>query len=207
MLLGPLKIVLTIVLVVAVPVLAVWLLVQLFRALFWLLSNLGLAIRTVVRHVVDFVRGTVTDSLQLCGSLITACVLVPIALMNVVFLRFSGAKKYARTLEDDLTGAFLCGYRLALGNPARLFGLTALTDGLERRLPELVARAPRARRAGAPLDFPGYRVTGTLPAGGSGAELFLARPLPETQARWPCQSMRIQPLRCWLATKRWVRAT
>lgn len=181
---GFLKIVLTVVLVVAIPVATVWLLVQVFRLLFWLLSNLGSGVRGVFRHLGRFVRGTVVDALQLVGSLLAAIVLVPIALMNAVFLRFSAAKHYAGAIEDELTGAFLCGYRLVLGNPARLFGLTALTDGIERRVPDLVARAPRARRVGGDPDFPGFRVTGTLPAGGSGAVLYLARPRNETLARW-----------------------
>ncbi|MCA8978426.1 MAG: hypothetical protein H6831_05575 [Planctomycetes bacterium] len=181
---GALHFLLVLVLVITVPVACVWLLVQVFRALFWLLSNLGRAIRGFFRHVARFVRGTVMDSLHLVGALIAAIVLVPIALMNLVFLRFSGVKHYAGAIEDELTSAFLCAYRLVLGNPAQLLGLSALTDGIERRVPELVARAPRARRSGAKPEFPGYKVTGSLQAGGSGAELFLARPLPETLARW-----------------------
>lgn len=190
---GALHFVLVFVLIITVPVAAVWILVQVFRGAFWLLSNLGRAIRGTFRHIARFVRGTVMDSLHLIGSLITALVLLPIALMNLVFLRFSGLKHYAGAIEDELTGAFLCGYRLILGNPAHLLGLSTLTDGLERRIPELVARAPRTRRAtGSKPEFPGYRVTGNLQAGGSGAELFLARPLPETLARWRA-SGRSQP--------------
>jgi len=181
---GALHFVLVFVLIITVPVAAVWILVQLFRGLFWLLSNLGKAIRGTYRHIARFVRGTVMDSLHLVGSLITAIVLVPIALMNLVFLRLSGVKHYGRAIEDELTGAFLCAYRLVLGNPAHLLGLSALTDGIERRVPELVARAPRKRRNNAQVDFPGYKLTGSLQAGGSGAELYLARPLPETNARW-----------------------
>ena len=187
---GALHFLLVLVLVITVPVACVWLLVQVFRALFWLLSNLGRAIRGFFRHVARFVRGTVMDSLHLVGALIAAIVLVPIALMNLVFLRFSGVKHYAGAIEDELTSAFLCAYRLVLGNPAQLLGLSALTDGIERRVPELVARAPRARRSGAKPEFPGYKVTGSLQAGGSGAELFLARPLPETLARRQPASMR-----------------
>ena len=95
-------------------------------------------------------------------------------------------KHYLNAVEDEVMSFALCLYRLGVGHPMRLVGMTAITDGIERRIPDVVARAPRTGGATAANvrdgKFEGYKVTGVLPAGGSGARLFLAKPRQEKLA-------------------------
>ncbi len=166
-----------------VPVLAVWLVFKLFQGLFALLGGLGRGVAGIVGHAVRFVRAMAVDALHLGGGLVTGGVLLPLSLANVLIGRLSAARHYGRAFEDEFVSSLVSLYRLALGHPVRFLGLGALTHGLERKLPDLVARAPRtgavpARRPARP-GFPGYDVVRELPAGGSGARLYLARPNAE----------------------------
>ncbi|MFT5052377.1 MAG: serine/threonine protein kinase [Chlamydiales bacterium] len=163
-------------LTLALPVLVLWTVFKVVQGGAWVVANLFKLVRGFVRHIFAFVRGSALDMLHFVGGLLTACVILPLAILNVIIGRWSSAGHYGRALEDELMSAGVCLYRFALGNPIRLMGLGVLTDGLERRLPELVARAPRERRRRTRSDFPGYKITGDLPPGGSGARLFLAKP-------------------------------
>ncbi|MEM1451952.1 MAG: hypothetical protein AAF957_03030 [Planctomycetota bacterium] len=176
------------VVVLTVPVLAVWLVVHLVKGLTFVAGGAAKGVGYGIRHVARFVRGTVVDSLQFGGSIVTAAVVLPLAVANGAIGRFRAARHYGAALEDELTGALAALYRVGLGHPVRFLGLGALTDGLERRLPDLVEREPRTadarRRASrarvARFDeeptFEGYTVQSELQAGGSGARLFLATP-------------------------------
>jgi len=181
--LAGIKVLVVMVLALVVPVVLVWTLFKLFQGLYWLLSNLARAIGFLVGHVYRFVRNTIADTLSFVGAVVTAALILPLTLVNILFLRFSAVGHYGRALEDELIDAGLALYRVGIGNPIRLLGLGVLTDGVERRLPELVARAPRSgRKAKKGHGFEGYKVLDTLPAGGSGARLFLARPRAEKLA-------------------------
>ncbi|MEM9801040.1 MAG: hypothetical protein AAGA20_12005 [Planctomycetota bacterium] len=173
------------VVVLTVPVLAVWLVVRLVKGLSIVARGLAIGVGATVRHVARFVRGELIDSLQFAGGVMTAGVILPLAAANLAIGRFRASRHYARAFEDELMSALASLYRVGVGHPVRLLGLGALTDGLERRLPELVAREPRTdpvrgqRRRGdidAPPAFDGYKIERELQAGGSGARLFLASP-------------------------------
>ena len=131
----------------------------------------------VVLHLARFVGGEVVDALRLVGSIITAIVMVPLTLLNVIVGRWSGAAHYGRGFTGEVKNAGLCIYRMAIGHPARLLGLSALTEGVEQRLPAVVANAPGSdtpsKRVG---QFPGYTIVGSLPGGGSGGKLYVAEP-------------------------------
>jgi len=195
-LLGFLAFAIGIVAIAVAPVLAVWLIMQLVKVLGFVLGGGARAIAGLVRHVVRFVHGTIVDSLHIVGHTLTAAVLVPLALGSLAMLRPRSARHYGGALEDELMGALGAVYRVSLGHPVRLLGLGALTDGLERRLPELVAEEPRTGRftrtarggssgrtsrgeallRGETPTFEGYVVEEELRQGGSGARLFAARP-------------------------------
>jgi|GEM_PF-898425 len=175
-----LKVIVTAAIIVAGAVLAIWLLVKGTQGLIWLLSHLFRGIAFLVAHVFRFVKNTLGDSFRSVGALMTAIVLVPLTVLNFLFGRWSAGRHYGRALEDELISFALGIYRVALGNPLHFVGMGMLTDGFERRLPEVVARAPRSPKARVKDGkFTGYKVTGVLPAGGSGARLFLAKPRPE----------------------------
>ena len=147
---------------------------------------LGKVIRlvgSVIGRVFQFVGAEITDSLQLAGSLIASAVFIPLSVVNVVLNRWSAARHYGRSLEVEMIGAGKAIYRVAIRNPLRLIGLSPLTDGLERRVPEAVSMAPGRDKPKKNMgEFEGYSIVGALPTGGSGAKLFVAKPDRNRQA-------------------------
>ena len=171
-----------------VPILAVfaavtWIVWQVLKGLRFVVVNLFRGVGSVGGGVFRFVRRELVEVIQFVGAVFTLIVLLPLTLLNFVIGRWSTAKHYGRAVEDELVSAGLGLYRLALGNPLRLVGLGGMLDGVERRIPEVVDRAPRRTTARGALQFDGYDVVGTMPAGGSGAQLYLARPKPDTFER------------------------
>lgn len=142
------------------------------RGLFWLIA-----------HLFRFVYSTVADALRFVGAVIAAVLFVPFILLNIVIARWSAAAHFGRSLQREIGAGGAALYRLAIGNPARLLLLNAVTEGIERRIPEAIAQAPGADKPSkATGAFPGYKVVGSLRAGGSGGRLFVAEPLPEKKA-------------------------
>ncbi|QDV07037.1 Serine/threonine-protein kinase PrkC [Planctomycetes bacterium Poly30] len=188
-LLGFLAFALGTVVVLTVPVLVIWVLVQILKGLGALLGGGIQLVSGLVRHVARFAISEVRDVTQFAGSLLTLCLILPLCLASFGLLRWKAGKHYAGAVEDEFTGALASLYRIGLGNPVRLLGLGALTDGIERRLPDVVDREPRTGRfsvANAPFPrrgqkpaapaFEGYQIQEELQAGGSGARLFCAIP-------------------------------
>jgi serine/threonine protein kinase len=151
--------------------------------LLWLLWKALKGLFRLLGHVLGFVRREVVDSIQTAGALVTAGCTIPLSIVNLLILRLGAAKHYARAFGDELKGVGGGLWRVALGNPLRLVGLGAIVERVEQRLPEVMERAPRGRRARR-AAFDGYEVIGTLPSGGSGAQLFVARPKGTTQRRF-----------------------
>lgn len=130
-----------------------------------------------IRHVFRFFAGEVMDALRVIGAIVTGLLMVPMVLGNVVIGRWSAAAHYGRGVTGEVRNVGLSIYRIFLGHPARLLGLTALTEGVEKRMPVMVAQAPGAdtpsKRTG---QFEGYKIVGSLPGGGSGSKLYVAEP-------------------------------
>ena len=162
--------------IIGVSVLAIWLLVKLLMGLGWLVGMVGRGVGACGSRLCDFAKGMLSDAVRLAGGAITAAVFVPMVVANVAMGRWSRANHYGRALEREVVGVGTAAWRLALGHPARLIGLSALIEGVERRIPEAVARAPGPDRPSSSDGFDGYTITGALPSGGSGARLFLAEP-------------------------------
>lgn len=150
----------------------VYLLVPVCKGLAW-----------VVMQVSRFIVGELGDLLRVVGGLLTAVVLVPLTVFNVFIGRWSSAGHFGRAIEHEVRAIAWSLYRILIGHPARLLCLTALTEGLEKRVPQVVAGAPGAdrppRRAG---QFDGYTIVGSLSGGGSGGKLYIAEPTPEKLA-------------------------
>lgn len=131
----------------------------------------------IVRKVGAFIVGMVGDALRLIGVIITVPILSLLVVANIVIGRWSAAGHFGKGVADEVRTFGAALYRLIIGHPANLLCLTPLTEGLERRLPEIVAAAPGpdkpSRRTG---SFEGYTITGSLPGGGSGGKLYLATP-------------------------------
>ncbi len=170
--------------------LVVFVLVPIFKGIGW-----------VIAHVFKFVRAMLTDAFRLVGGVVAAVVMSPLAVVNLVLGRWSAAQHYGRSIQAEVKGLGATIYRLAIGHPARLFCAQGAVEGLEQRVPAAMANVPPATdvRAGqgprvwsfnkggvgalivAGLGggkpaFPGYEIVGTLPGGGSGSRLYVARP-------------------------------
>ena len=152
--------------IVLLVLLVMYVVVPLFKSVGWL-----------VRHVFAFIGGEIRDALRLIGALVTAVVFAFLVIANVVIGRWSAAAHFGRAIQAELGAGGSCIYRILVGHPARFLCLNSLVDGLERRLPEVVAAAPTAdtpsRRTG---KFEGYVIVGSLPGGGSGGKLYVAEP-------------------------------
>ena len=157
------------VLLVGVPALVV--------VLIFLARPMWRVVSSVVVHVVTFIGREIADVLRIIGAMLTSIILAPIAGLNVVLGRWASASHYGRAIREEMGAAAGCVYRVMVGNPARLFMLTALTEGFEHRIPHAIAHAPlTAGGAASRGQFDGFTIVGTLPGGGSGAKLYVAEP-------------------------------
>lgn len=173
-------------------------LVALMFAIMPILRGLGYLFGLISR----FIRNTITDTLRALGTLITAIVFIFLVLGNVFVGRWSASRHFSNAVATELTALAACFYRLLIGHPARLLMLDPLVEGIERRVPAAMLGAPgptlpvvptsdqnlntlsqptpdtnaSAPRHSRPGVFDGYTITGTLPGGGSGSRLYIARP-------------------------------
>ncbi len=155
------------VLLVGVPALVVLLIVlakPIWRGITWL-----------VVHIITFIGNEIADFLRIVGAMLTSIILAPIAGLNVVLGRWSSASHYGQAIKEEMSALAGCFYRLLIGNPARLFMLTALTEGFEHRIPHAIAHAPTTSGT-RQSQFDGFTIVGTLQGGGSGAKLYVAQP-------------------------------
>jgi len=130
----------------------------------------------LIAHILRFVLGMITDTLRTIGAIVLAMVLAPLILLNVVIGRWSASAHYGRAMKNEIKTVFVSFYRVLVGHPFRLVGLAGVTEGLEKRLPQVMADAPGAdkpskKRVGM---FDGYTIIGSLPGGGSGGRLYIA---------------------------------
>lgn len=159
------------------PLLLIIAILLLIPAAVVIIAVLFKAFTFIIKQVFTFIFGMIGDTLRLIGILIMVPILSLLVVANIVIGRWSAAGHFGKGVTGEVKTFGAALYRLVIGHPARLFCLTPLTEGIERRLPEMVAAAPGpdkpSRRTGA---FEGYQVTGSLPGGGSGGKLYLATP-------------------------------
>lgn len=155
--------------IVAIP-LGVFLIIYLFVP-----AMKGIAF--LFKHLWRFLSGMIYDALRFVGAIVTSIVLVPLTILNVLVGRWSASAHYGKAIGGEIRNAFLCLYRIAIGHPFRFLGLAAVTEGIEKRLPQVVAFAPTSdlpnKRTG---QFDGYKIVGSLASGGSGGKLYIAEP-------------------------------
>ena len=172
-----------------IPVLAVlaaitWIVWQVLKGARFLITRLFRGVGFLGGRVFRFVRSEVVEVIQFTGAVLTGVVLLPLTVINFVIGRWATGRHYGRAVEDEVISAGLGLYRMALAHPLRFVGLGGMLEGVERRIPEVVDRAPRKATKRGAMKFDGYDVVGTLPAGGSGAVLYRARPQAETLERF-----------------------
>lgn len=152
--------------IIVAAVLVIYLIVPIFRGIGW-----------VIARIFQFVGGELADVARSLGAVITSIVLVPLVLGTVVIGRWSASTHFARAIQREIGTLGACLYRIVIGHPARLVGLTGLTEGLEHRIPEVVRGVPGPDKPSARIgQFEGYKIIGSLTGGGSGGKLYIAEP-------------------------------
>ncbi|HED53120.1 MAG TPA: hypothetical protein ENJ00_02830, partial [Phycisphaerales bacterium] len=131
----------------------------------------------LVSHVMRTLVAFLADVLRFIGSVVVIPVFMLLTVISIVFGRWSATGHYGRAVSTEMRSAGLSLYRIAIGHPLRLIGLGLMMDGVEKRLPEVVAAAPgRDKPKGRKNQFEGYTIVGSLAGGGSGAKLYIAEP-------------------------------
>jgi len=138
----------------------------------------------MLKNIFTFVGATVTDTLRFIGAVLAAIIFAPLVVLAVVVGRWSRSKHLANAFSLECHSAIRCLYRIFIGNPARLFGLSKALEGVEQRVPDAMAAAPTSdtpnkKRVGV---FDGYTIIGSLKGGGSGGKLYIAEPNEIKQA-------------------------
>ena len=149
---------------------------RLLRGGFWCIGE-------VVSRIFGFIGGLVGDLARLIGALIAAIVLAPLVLANVVLGRWSGAGHFYKAVKRELEIVGQKGWSILVRRPLRLLFLDSMLEGIEVRAVDAVREAPGPDRPARGLQFAGFEIIGSLPSGGSGAKLYIARPDEKTRAR------------------------
>jgi serine/threonine protein kinase len=74
-------------------------------------------------------------------------------------------------------------WSILVRRPLRLLFLDSMLEGVEVRAADVIREAPGPDRPSRGVEFPGFEIVGSLPSGGSGAKLYIARPDEKTRAR------------------------
>ncbi|MEZ6244237.1 MAG: hypothetical protein R3B57_14475 [Phycisphaerales bacterium] len=132
----------------------------------------------IVGHIFSFVFGVIGDAARIVGSLVLIPIFMVLIVCSVLIGRWSAASHYGRAFNAEVSAIFVSCYRIGVGRPLRLIGLKDATEGLEQRLPQVLAAAPGRdtppkKRVGM---FEGYTIVGSLQSGGSGSRLYIAEP-------------------------------
>ena len=169
----------------------VFLFSTIFGLTFKVLKGVFGFIGLVFTNIFTFIGSTIADSLRLVGSVLAALMFAPLTVLAIVVGRWSRSKHLANAFSLECHSAIRCIYRLAIGNPARLLGLSKALEGVEQRVPEAMAAAPTSdkpnkKRVGV---FDGYTIVGSLKGGGSGGKLYIADPNEIKQAAFTKRGM------------------
>jgi serine/threonine protein kinase len=156
----------------------------LLAGLVFLFSTIFALTMKILKNIFTFIGATITDLLRFIGNILAAVIFAPLVVLAIVIGRWSRSKHLARAFSLECHSAIRCVYRLFIGNPARLLGLSSALEGVEKRVPEAMAAAPTndkpsKKRVGA---FDGYTIVGSLKGGGSGGKLYIAEPNEIKQA-------------------------
>ena len=131
----------------------------------------------VLRNIFRFIGEEITDTLRLVGAILASILFAPLVILSIVIGRWSASKHYAGAFSAEMHSAGRCVYRIAVGNIARLFGVSKALEGVEQRVPEIMAAAPTRDKPSKRIGmFEGYTIVGSLKGGGSGGKLYIAEP-------------------------------
>lgn len=141
------------------------------------------AVGAVFGRIFEFVGGVFSDATRLVGATVAAVIFIPLALFNVVIGRWSAANHFADAFQRELRIVACRAVSILARRPMRLLFLDGMLEGVEQRAVEAVRHAPGPDKPRRGNEFPGFEITGSLPSGGSGAKLYIARPDETTRRR------------------------
>ena len=130
-----------------------------------------------------FIGGVVGDLARLIGAAIAAIVLTPLVFVNVILGRWSGAGHFSQAVRREIKIIGRQCWSIFVRRPLRLLFLDSMLEGVEVRALDAVREAPGPDQPRRGLQFDGFEIVGSLPSGGSGAKLYIARPDEKTRAR------------------------
>lgn len=136
----------------------------------------GRGIGGVLSRIFTFIKREVLDLLRAIACIIVAPIFGLLAVVSLIFIQMDAAAKFGKALREEVVRFFVCVYRVFVGNPARAVGLEAALEGVETRLPGVLSGTWGDVLSPRESMFDGYEVAGTMPAGGSGAKLYIAKP-------------------------------
>lgn len=136
----------------------------------------GRGVGFLLKHVCSFVFGELGDLVGVVGAVLAGAVLWKLAILSVLIGRWSAANHYALSARKEVGVLGARVWSALVRRPLRLVFLDGLLDGVERRVPNAIESSPGRDQPARGIQFPGYQVTGSLPSGGSGAKLYVARP-------------------------------
>lgn len=153
----------------------------------------------VIGRIVNFVFGLIADVIVMSMNILGVPFAAFFAIVLLVLGRWQGANDQARLLGDRILKVCTLCVSLLVLRPLRLFffdhAARSIADRLPCKLPDgpnLLVTAPvtvesvgstasipdsRVTGKSSSESFPNFSVIGQLPSGGSGARLFVARPL------------------------------
>lgn len=163
--------------VIAIALFIGYVMVPVFRGIGAFITALFNGIGWFFSHIFEFLGGVISDALRCIGAMLAMVVLAVLAIVNVIIGRWSAAGHFADSVKREFMVVTTCLYRVLIRRPLKLLLVDGLLEGLEQRVPEAVYATPRTDAPRNRLtQFQGYTIVGTLPGGGSGGKLYIARP-------------------------------
>jgi serine/threonine protein kinase len=138
----------------------------------------------ILASVFRLIGSTILDSFRLVGSAVSFALNIPLVMISLLFLQTDSAMRHGADMGKDLVNFAGAAGRLVIFNPLRFLGIkvgapkNSSGDDMPLTSPEDLDLDLAASPRSSELDvFDGYKVIGTLPRGGSGARLFVAKPV------------------------------
>ena len=186
---APFAIILVILAVIAIPFVIGVVLYNLVRIIYGLLARLT-----------RLVGGVVLDVIRIYGHVLALVINLTLTLVNLLFGRWDKLGDSGTAMQSELVGTLMAIYRILVVHPLRFLGLGSLVDRDEPAVPAVdpadldelggpalvfdadvgVGAKPTNTD---PASFEGYELLGALPRGGSGARLYVAKPVGDKVAR------------------------
>ena len=143
----------------------------------------------LIGHVFGVVFGVIADAIRMVSAVLAGVWHSVLAILNVLIGRWSSANRHANAAKEQLVRFGWAVFRIIVGTPLFLLFIAKRTNPLtetgwrvhdprnEDSISTVVSTSKNK------VMFPGFEIVGSLPPGGSGAKLYIARPVGEGRTR------------------------